>query len=42
MSGPLKIDTHIHLYSSGEEGEWWKRGYAILGENAARILRLPI
>jgi uncharacterized protein len=29
MSGPLKIDTHIHLYPSGEEGEWWKSGYEI-------------
>jgi uncharacterized protein len=29
MSGPLKIDTHIHLYPSGEEGEWWKGGYEI-------------
>jgi uncharacterized protein len=29
MSGPLKIDTHIHLYSSGEEGQWWKAGYEI-------------
>jgi uncharacterized protein len=29
MSGPLKIDTHIHLYSSREEGEWWKAGYEI-------------
>jgi len=29
MSGPLKIDTHIHLYSSPQEGEWWKSGYEI-------------
>jgi predicted TIM-barrel fold metal-dependent hydrolase len=29
MSGPLKIDTHIHLYSSQEEGRWWKKGYEI-------------
>jgi uncharacterized protein len=29
MSGPLKIDTHLHLYSSGGEGEWWKTGYEI-------------
>jgi uncharacterized protein len=29
MSGPLKIDTHIHLYPSREEGEWWKSGYEI-------------
>jgi uncharacterized protein len=29
MSGPLKIDTHIHLYPSGQEGEWWKSGYEI-------------
>jgi uncharacterized protein len=29
MSSPLKIDTHIHVYPSGEEGEWWKAGYEI-------------
>jgi uncharacterized protein len=29
MSGPLKIDTHIHLYPTREEGEWWKSGYEI-------------
>jgi uncharacterized protein len=29
MSEPLKIDTHIHLYSSREEGDWWKTGYEI-------------
>jgi len=29
MSEPLKIDTHIHLYSSRQEGEWWKAGYEI-------------
>jgi uncharacterized protein len=29
MSGPLMVDTHIHLYSSREEGEWWKTGYEI-------------
>ena len=29
MTGPLKIDTHIHLYSSRQEGEWWKAGYEI-------------
>jgi uncharacterized protein len=29
MSGPLLIDTHLHLYSSREEGEWWKTGYEI-------------
>jgi predicted TIM-barrel fold metal-dependent hydrolase len=29
MSGPLKIDAHIHLYSSREEGQWWKAGYEI-------------
>jgi uncharacterized protein len=36
MSGPLKIDTHIHLYSSREEGDWWKAGYEIweYGERA--------
>jgi uncharacterized protein len=29
MSGPLRIDTHIHLYPSREEGAWWKAGYEI-------------
>jgi uncharacterized protein len=29
MTEPLKIDTHIHLYSSREEGQWWKAGYEI-------------
>jgi uncharacterized protein len=29
MSGPLQIDTHIHLFSSREEGAWWKAGYEI-------------
>jgi predicted TIM-barrel fold metal-dependent hydrolase len=29
MSGPLKIDTHIHMYSSTAEGTWWKAGYEI-------------
>jgi predicted TIM-barrel fold metal-dependent hydrolase len=29
MSGPLLIDTHLHLYSSPGEGEWWKTGYQI-------------
>jgi uncharacterized protein len=29
MSEPLRIDTHIHLYSSLQEGEWWKAGYEI-------------
>ncbi len=29
VSGPLKIDTHIHLYASPEEGRWWKTGYEI-------------
>ncbi|MDR2985029.1 MAG: hypothetical protein LBV34_09325, partial [Nocardiopsaceae bacterium] len=29
MSGPLTIDTHIHLYSSRDEGQWWKGGYEI-------------
>ena len=29
MSEPLRIDTHIHLYSSRQEGEWWKAGYEI-------------
>ena len=29
MSGPLKIDTHLHLYATSAEGEWWKSGYEI-------------
>lgn len=29
MSGPLKIDTHIHMYPSHDEGVWWKAGYEI-------------
>jgi uncharacterized protein len=29
LSAPLKVDTHIHLYTSGEEGRWWKAGYEI-------------
>src|SRR5215469_7309554 len=29
MSGPPMIDTHIHLYSSRAEGQWWKAGYEI-------------
>jgi uncharacterized protein len=29
VSGPVQIDTHLHLYSSREEGEWWKSGYQI-------------
>ena len=29
MSEPLRIDTHIHLYSSRPQGEWWKAGYEI-------------
>src|SRR5215831_11851588 len=29
MSEPLRIDAHIHLYSTREEGEWWKAGYEI-------------
>lgn len=29
MSGPLKIDVHMHLYESKASGEWWKSGYDI-------------
>lgn len=29
MSGPLKVDTHLHMYPSRAEGEWWKTGYEI-------------
>ncbi len=29
MSGPLRIDNHIHLYPSRAEGAWWKAGYEI-------------
>jgi uncharacterized protein len=36
MSGPLKVDTHLHLYPTRAEGEWWKTGYQIweYGERA--------
>ena len=36
MSGPLKVDTHLHLYPSRAEGGWWKTGYEIweYGERA--------
>jgi hypothetical protein len=29
VSASLKIDTHLHLYPTREEGEWWKSGYEI-------------
>jgi predicted TIM-barrel fold metal-dependent hydrolase len=29
VSGPLKVDTHLHLYASPEQGRWWKTGYEI-------------
>ena len=36
MTGPLRVDTHLHLYPSRAEGEWWKTGYEIweYGERA--------
>lgn len=29
MTGPLRVDTHLHLYPSRAEGQWWKTGYEI-------------
>ncbi len=29
MSGPLKVDVHMHLYETTRSGEWWKAGYEI-------------
>ncbi|HEV8165843.1 MAG TPA: amidohydrolase family protein [Actinomycetota bacterium] len=29
MSGPVKVDVHMHLYPSAASGEWWKSGYEI-------------
>jgi predicted TIM-barrel fold metal-dependent hydrolase len=29
VSGPLKVDTHLHMYPSRAEGQWWKTGYEI-------------
>jgi predicted TIM-barrel fold metal-dependent hydrolase len=29
MTGPVKIDVHMHLYETPESGEWWKAGYEI-------------
>jgi len=29
VSGPLKVDTHLHMYPSRAEGEWWKTGYEV-------------
>lgn len=39
MSGPLKVDTHLHMYPSHAEGEWWKTGYEIweYGEGSVRF-----
>jgi uncharacterized protein len=37
MSGPLKIDTHLHMYPSRAEGEWWKTGYEIWEDGAASV-----
>jgi predicted TIM-barrel fold metal-dependent hydrolase len=36
MTGPLRVDTHLHLYPTRGEGEWWKTGYDIweYGEHA--------
>jgi predicted TIM-barrel fold metal-dependent hydrolase len=29
MSGPVKVDVHMHLYPTAASGEWWKTGYEI-------------
>jgi hypothetical protein len=47
-SAPLKIDTHILLYPSRAEGQWWKAGYEIWEygkrkvSNSARIKGLSM
>ena len=38
MSGPLKVDTHLHMYPSRAEGEWWKTGYEIWEYGAGNVL----
>lgn len=29
MTGPIKVDVHMHLYPSRQSGDWWKTGYEI-------------
>ena len=29
MTGPVKVDVHMHLYPSAASGDWWKAGYEI-------------
>jgi uncharacterized protein len=29
MSGPVKVDVHMHLYPTAASGDWWKTGYEI-------------
>ena len=29
MTGPLRVDVHMHLYETERSGEWWKAGYEI-------------
>jgi uncharacterized protein len=29
MTGPVKVDVHMHLYPSAASGDWWKTGYEI-------------
>jgi len=38
MSGPLKVDMHLHMYPSRAEGEWWKTGYEIWEYGAGNVL----
>jgi predicted TIM-barrel fold metal-dependent hydrolase len=29
VTGPVKVDVHMHLYPSAASGDWWKGGYEI-------------
>jgi len=29
MTGPVRVDVHMHLYPSAASGDWWKAGYEI-------------
>jgi uncharacterized protein len=29
VSGPVKVDVHMHLYPTAASGDWWKSGYQI-------------
>jgi len=29
MTGPVRVDVHMHLYPSAASGDWWKTGYEI-------------